>query len=139
MKSSRIASMISLKKLFSVFSLTLLLAVSLPFLLGISSANAESPGPGRKCSHEQFLSNTTAQERNGNWYQCSGSGIATTKSGKAKRYYSWVQIEDPTVTSDARPGEICFTPFETVRTKVGKLKCLPGRVKPPVYLWVKQS
>lgn len=130
--------MILLKKYMSTVIVSILLGVCLSTFSGMSAAKAESPGPGRKCSHEQFLSNTTAQGRNGNWYQCSGSGISITKSGKGKRHYSWVQIENPTVNSDARPGELCFTPFEIVRTKVGKLKCLPGRVKPPAFFWVKQ-
>ncbi len=135
---SRMKSMTSPKKLVSLTISALLIAVYLPVFVGISTAAAESPGGGRKCSHNQFLSNATAKGSNGNWYQCSGSDFSITKSGQAKRYYTWVQIENPTVTSSAKPGEICYTPFETVRTKVGKLKCQPVRVRPPVYMWVKQ-
>jgi hypothetical protein len=127
-----------LKKLLTLNISALLLAVYVPVFFGISTAAAESPGPARNCSHQQFLSNTTAKGSNGNWYQCSGSGVSISKNGKAKRYYSWVQIENPAFTSDAKPGEICFTPFDTAKTKFGKLKCLPGRVRPPVYFWVKQ-
>jgi hypothetical protein len=114
--------------------------VTLNLLLGIlaSPVTADSPGVARKCSHEQFLNKVVAQGSNGLWFQCSGSSIYITKSGKGKRSYSWVQIENPTITSDARPGERCNTPFKTVKTSVGKLKCLPGRVKPPVFFWVLQ-
>jgi hypothetical protein len=134
----RMKTMTSPKKLVSLSISALLIAVYLPVFIGVSTAVAESPGFGRKCSHSQFLSNATAKASNGNWYQCSGSDFSITKSGQAKRYYTWVQIENPTVTSSAKPGEICFTPFETVRTKVGKLKCQPVRARPPVYMWVKQ-
>ena len=134
----RMRSMKSPKKFASLTISSLLIAVSLPVFIGISTAAAESPGFGRKCSHSQFLSNATAKGSNGNWYQCSGSDFSITKSGQAKRYYSWVQIDNPKVTSSAKPGEICFTPFETASTKFGKLKCQPVRVRPPVYMWVKQ-
>ena len=130
--------MTPLKKFMSLTFSILLILVYLPVFVGISSATAESPGFGRKCSHSQFLNNTTAKGSNGNLYQCSGSGISTTKSGGAKRYYSWVQISNPKVTSNAKPGEFCFTPFKTANTKFGKLKCQPVRVKPPAYMWVKQ-
>lgn len=134
----RMRSMTPLKKLVSITISSLLIAVYLPVFIGVSTAAAESPDFGRKCSHSQFLSNTTAKGSNGNWYQCSGSGFSTTKSGKAERYYSWVQINNPTVTSDAKPGEVCFTPFKTAKTKFGKLKCQPVSVKPPWYIWIKQ-
>jgi hypothetical protein len=133
-----IRSMTPFKKLMSLAISTLLLGVYLPVFVGISSAMAESPGFNRKCSHSQFLSNTTGKGSNGNWYQCSGSDFSITKSGEAKRYYFWVQINNPTVTSDAKPGEFCFTPFKTVSTQFGKLKCQPVRVKPPVYMWMRQ-
>ena len=126
------------KKLVSLTISALLIAVYLPVFIGNSTAAAESPGFGRKCSHSQFLSNATAKGSNGNWFQCSGSGISQTKSGEYKRYYSWVQMKNPKMTSSAKPGQICFTPFEIARTKFGKLKCQPVRVRPPVYMWIKQ-
>ncbi len=134
----RMKSMTSPKKLVSLTISAVLIAVYLPVFIVISTAAAESPGFGRKCSHSQFLSNTTAKGSNGKLFQCSGSGISQTKSGEYKRYYSWVQIKNPTLTSSAKPGEICFTPFEIVSTKFGKLKCQPVRVRPPVFMWIKQ-
>ena len=135
---SRIASMTSLKKRIALPTSALLLAIHLPVFVGVSTATADSPGFGRKCSHNQFLSNATARGSDGNRYQCSGSDIAETRSGEWKRYYLWVQMENKSVTSDAKPGVICFTPAEIARTKFGKLRCQPVRVRPPLYMWVRQ-
>ena len=136
-KSTSVMGMMSIKGIVTFSLSTLVLAVCLPISLGISTATADSPGFGKKCSHSQFLNNTKAKGKSGNLYQCSGSGISTTKSGESKRYYTWIQIENPRKTSDAKPGEVCFTPQKTVSTKFGKLKCLPVRVVPPVFIWVK--
>lgn len=129
--------MLPIKRIISLTISALMLAVYIPIFVGTSTATAESPGFGKKCSHSQFLSKSKAKGGNGNWFQCSGSGISTTKSGDYKRYYSWVQVKNPTTTSDVKPGEICFTPLKTVESRFGKLKCLPVRVKPPLYMWVK--
>jgi hypothetical protein len=138
MPNHRTIRTILAEKLGSLTISTLLLAVYLPVFIGISSATAESPGELRKCSHEQYLNKVVAQGSNGSWFQCSGSSAYITKSGKGKRSYFWLKIENPTITSDAKPGEFCFTPFKTVRTKYGKLKCQPVRVYPPAYMWIKQ-
>ena len=118
--------MTPLEKLMSLTISILLLAVYLPVFVGISSAQAEPPGFDRKCSHSQFLSNTTAKGSNGNWYQCSGSDISITKSGEAKRYYFWVEKNDPTAEKsvNVKPGQGCTKFKRVVESKnYGSLTC----------------
>ena len=117
---------------------TLLLTFYIPVFMGISTAMAESPGFGRKCSYQQFISSTTAKASSGNWFKCSGSDFYITKSGDAKRYYLWEQIENPTKTSNAKPFQICGALGKLVQTEsYGELQCRviwTNRVKALIWM-----
>ena len=133
-----IKNMGSVKKLAALTISTLLLTVCLPVFIGISTATAESPGFGRKCSHQQFISGTTAKASSGNWFKCSGSDFYITKSGDAKRYYFWEHIENPTKTSNAKPFQICGALGKLVQTEsYGELQCRAiwtNRVKALIWM-----
>jgi hypothetical protein len=117
----------------------LLLTFCIPVFIGIPTASAESPGFGKKCSHQQFISSTTAKASSGNWYKCSGSDFYITKSGDAKRYYLWEQIENPRTTSNAKPFQVCGALGKLVQTEnYGELQCRviwTNRVK--ALIWMK--
>ena len=67
-----------------------------------------------------------------------GSDFYITKSGDAKRYYLWEQMENPTTTSNAKPFQFCGALGKLVQTEsYGELQCRAiwtNRVKALIWM-----